>query len=670
MKLHSATQRDPLEGVVNRTNILLVLVAFVVIFIVARPIWQWALPTFVAALFPAFACTALLLLPGLALLRILWDAPLTLDERLPLALSLSCVVPPLLLLAGAQVGLRWSGPLAWIALAVCALIAFWPRQKKAAQPANESLPSLLALLLITVASLAVRLYTTRDLVMGEFGDSVHHTIIAQLLVDNGGLFRSWQPYAQLTTLSYHYGFHSMVAWFAWLSGMPVRLALLTVGQVQSALAAPLLYLLTLRLSGSRPAALWAALFVGLISAMPGYYATWGRYTQLGGQTALISVCVAWMALLDGATDPVPTWSSLARLGILAGISTAGMTVTHYRVAVFAACFLFIYTICLLIARVRTWRGFLWLSGIGLASGGLSVLLIVPWLLRMREGKIIQIGNHYMTQNIGLEGANSIPDAIVTMVTPWPVIALAVTAIGLMIWRRQWRVLTLPLWAMLLGLVANPYLLGLGGAGAITNFAVIAACYLLLAPLFGVTLAQLGAWAERLPWGHYLAPGVGVALAAWGLTWQPTNFDRINEIFWPADLAAMNWISNNTAPDARLFVNSFPAYAGTLYAGSDGGWMLTFFAGRSTNLPPITYGSEAGTSPDYLLRVNEENEAVQAHPVDSPEAAAALKAAGFSYLYNGPAASPANEYLDPVRIDASPLYAQVYSRDGVTIWRVR
>jgi hypothetical protein len=69
-------------------------------------------------------------------------------------------------------------------------------------------------------------------------------------------------------------------------------------------------------------------------------------------------------------------------------------------------------------------------------------------------------------------------------------------------------------------------------------------------------------------------------------------------------------------------------------------------------------------------VNAENASVLAHPADSREAVAALKAAGFSYIYNGPAASPSNEYLDPARIDASPLYEQVYHRDGVTIWRVR
>ncbi|MEI7643900.1 MAG: hypothetical protein WCJ55_06435 [Chloroflexales bacterium] len=669
MKPYNARQPDPHRVALNWASAALALLVAVILVVAAGPVWLWALSALVGAIFPALACLALLLFPGLALLRLCWDSPLALDERLPLALSLSCAVPPLLLLASDQVGLRWGGPLAWAALGACALIAFWPRRGPL-QPAPESPYAVLTLALITVASLAVRLYATRDLVMGQFGDSVHHTIIAQLLVDNGGLFRSWQPYAQLTTLTYHYGFHSVVAWFSWLSGVPTRLALLAVGQMQSALAAPLLYLLTLRLSGSRSAALWAALIAGLITAMPGYYASWGRYTQVGGQMVLISVCVAWAALLDMATEPRPVWPALVRLGVLTGISTAGLALTHYRVAVFAVCFVLAYTIYLLAARVRSGRSFMWLAGAGLASGGLAILLALPWLLRLREGQLMQIGGHFISQNIGTEGANSIPEVIVRMVAPWPLVALSAAAIGLLIWRRQWSGLALPLCAALVGVAANPYLVGLGGAGAITNFAVMIASYLLLAPLAGVTLGELGTWAGRLPWGRYLAPATGVALAAWGLSWQPTNIERANELFRPADLAAMDWISAKTAPGDRVFVNSFTAYEGTLYAGSDGGWMLTFFSGRATNLPPITYGSEAGPDPDYLLRVNAENAAVLAHPVDSREAAAALRAAGFRYLYDGPAASPGNEYLDPTRIDASPLYAQVYHRDGVTIWRVR
>jgi len=58
------------------------------------------------------------------------------------------------------------------------------------------------------------------------------------------------------------------------------------------------------------------------------------------------------------------------------------------------------------------------------------------------------------------------------------------------------------------------------------------------------------------------------------------------------------------------------------------------------------------------------------PLDTPEAAAAPSPRTSPSLYDGPAASPPGEYLDPQLIDKSPLYTRVYRRDGVTIWRVR
>ncbi|MBX0327762.1 hypothetical protein K2Z83_08740, partial [Oscillochloris sp. ZM17-4] len=94
--------------------------------IAAGPVWLWVVWALPGAIIPALSLAALLLLPGLALLRLLWDTPLALDERMTLALSLSCAAPPLLLLAGDMAGMRWGGPLAWAALAACALVAFWP----------------------------------------------------------------------------------------------------------------------------------------------------------------------------------------------------------------------------------------------------------------------------------------------------------------------------------------------------------------------------------------------------------------------------------------------------------------------------------------------------------------------------------------------------------------
>jgi hypothetical protein len=137
---------------------------------------------------------------------------------------------------------------------------------------------------------------------------------------------------------------------------------------------------------------------------------------------------------------------------------------------------------------------------------------------------------------------------------------------------------------------------------------------------------------------------------------------------------MEWIRQATPPDSSFFVNSFTAYGGSLYVGSDGGWWLAFMSGRRSNLPPITYGSEAGEQPAYISAVNAINAAIQRTPIDTPTTAAALRAAGYTYLYDGPTAvgvPPGQaEYINPAVLARSPLYELVYQQGGVTIWRVR
>ncbi len=644
----------------------------------------WSLQALAGYLLALVCISLLLWLPGAALLRLLPPGDLAPAERFGLTIGTSCALLPLLLLASLHLGLRWNAAGAWLLLLICALVWLWPYRRDIRQLSLDwrvwrSNTELIGLLLILGLALIIRLLPTRDLLVGMWGDSYHHTVMAWLLAEHGGIFSSWQPVVPLTTFTYHYGFHAAVAWLAWASGLPVTGGVLLVSQVQNALAVVAVHVLTRRLTGSPAAALWAALLVVTLSPLPADYLNWGRSTQLAGQLLLPVVAVAWIILIERATPLdgcAAGWRDLWRPGLLAALLTAGLALTHYRVAVFAACFVLVYAGYALLLRVRSWRAFGRLSGIGLFSGGLALLLILPWLLRLREGALLQIGSHFASQNIGSEQTNALPpiDTLVTAYAGWPLLGLALAGLPALIWRRQWAGLTLPLAALLIYLAANPYLLGLNGAGIITNFAVLIAMYLLLAPLAGYALATLGMLPGRTSGEPKLAQAAQIAcgglLLLLGISWQLERFNPAYMLYTPADDRAAAWIRQETEPDAQIFVNSFSAYSNTLYAGSDGGWWLPFMTGRQTNLPPITYGSEAAEDPEYRYLVNQFNAEIQAAPIDAAVTAERLKAAGYDYLYNGPAANPPAEYLDPARIDASPLYEQVYQHAGATVWRIR
>lgn len=669
--------RAPARG---RLGVLVALLVILALLVGAPGVLAWLPAALLGAPLVALAAVALFTLPGLATLRLLAPADLAPAERFAAAGGLSCVWPPLLLLLADLLAISWGPALCWAFLAACAAVALWPRNGERALPRLAwPDPELALLLVIASLGLAVRLYVTRDLPGGLFGDSYHHTMIAQLMVDNGGLFRSWQPYAPLTTLTYHYGFHSMAAWLSWLSGWPVSLSVVAVGQIMGALAAPGVFLLARRLLGDGRAALWAAALVALVSVFPAYYVNWGRYTQLAGQTVLPATCLAWMLLLDRAVDPAVPWRALARPAALAAIATAGVAVSHYRIAVFAGCFVLLYSLSLLAARARSWRSWAGVSLAGMVAGTGGLLLTLPWLLRIREGQMLRLAGYFVANNIGTETGNDQSWVDMERAVANGLLPLAALGLVWIVAGRRWKGLLLPAWAGLVWVAANPFLVGLNGAGIISSFTAVLAAYLVLCPLAGAGVAALFdglAWlvaraAPRL--GRALRPLellAAAGLVAWGIGYQARIVDQSYQLLAPADVAAAAWVREQLPPDARLFVNSFPAYAGAIYVGTDGGWWLPLLSGRRTNLDPISYGFEAAEEPGYMQAVIDRNRVVTDHPIASAEAAAALRAAGYGYVYDGPAANPAPEYLDPARLDASPLYERVYSRDGVTIWRVR
>jgi len=715
-----------------------------VVLIANYRIGLWALADLVAGPLTFLAVPALLLLPGLALLRWLWPHPLHPAERWSLALGISAGLPPLLFLLSEPIGLRWNTWLCWAYLLLAALALCWPargsnrvfrsaklreetrkhdlysrdfgprgrplrgfltgvpgrlngsiaevaavpvvpevpdRQRWELQEIDRKLRAALDfehLLLIgmTLIALAVQLYAVRDLPVGMFGDSYHHTIIAQLMVDHGGLFSSWRPYAPLTTFTYHYGFHSLVAWLYWLSGTPVTRGLLIIGQVEIALTVPLVYVLTRRALGDGRAALWAALLAGFVSAMPAYYVNWGRYTQLGGQAILPAACICWAALFEAALDRQIQRGMLFRLVALTVIVTAGIILTHYRVAVFAACFVAAFGIYLLCAKVRSWRVALNLAGIACVTLILTIIVVVPYLVRLQQGLWLKLGGYLLSNNIGTDMINGLSslDVVFGLYAKWYLVGLACLGGLLLALRRHWQGLSLVAWGAVLLLGANPYLLGLNGAGILSNFAIQVASYLLLAPLGGAAIAQIWNWGER--WRiasagtQPLQIAIGLLVILWGIGWQQRIVSPDFQLCMPADMAAAEWIRHETPADAMFFVNSFPAYGNSLYAGSDCGWWLPLLSRRASNLPPILYGVEVGEQRDYVSFVHALNVGVERFPIASPEAVRALKAAGFQYLYDGPAASPPPEYFNAAVLQHSTLYERVYNQGGVSIWKIK
>lgn len=670
----------------------------------------WAFGEAPKLLLLAALVVALWVIPGLALLRLLApDAALGTGSRLAMSLGCGIALPPLLLELASLVGLPWNRRTTIAYLAVALAFLVWSYRHAARAEARRTgrlslfasrfspLPALLLGLL--GLGFVLRIFLMRDLPAGMWGDSYHHTMIAQLLVDNGGLFRSWEPYAPLTTFTYHFGFHANVAFFHWLTGVRVARSLLYTGQLVNWATLPAAYLLTRRLGGSRWAAITAVLLIGFVNRQPLFYINWGRYTQLDGQAVLPALFVAWMLLLEApvrgmgreARGNGRTGLHLAplRLALLAALLTASMMLTHYLVTLFAALLVGAYLVIMFAVRWPAWRGqegsaaraHKWdgimipsrIAGRALLVVGLALLLAAPWLANTLGGYLLR----NVAASSGASSSTSVAPAGLAPIDSGAVmpvlLGLAVLGAVFALARREWRVGMLAVWALLLIGVTQPYVLGLPGTGVVTTLAAYIALYLPLLPLAAYALATpLEALARR---SNVLAVGIATVavfgLSVWGLRWQQYAVDPYFQHFRPADARAMQWIRDNTAPGDRFLVNMLPAYNETLLVGTDGGWWIPLLAGRQTSLPPVTYGSERSSIPEFSKQVREFGFATRDYPPASEEGIGLLRDAGIRYVYIGAHQAPVTDnVIDVAALRASPDYEVAYEADGVVIFRMR
>ncbi|MFV2043810.1 MAG: hypothetical protein ACC700_11325, partial [Anaerolineales bacterium] len=496
-------------------------------------------------------------------------------------------------------------------------------------------------------------------------DSYQHTMITQLLVDNRGLFDSWEPYAALQTFTYHFGFHAGAAAFSWMTGFAAPNAVLWVGQILNGLAALALYPLGRKVGGNRWAGVAAVLIAGLLAPMPMYYVNWGRFTQLAGQVILpAAVYLIWLVAERRRTD----W----RLLSIAAVTLGGLSLTHYRVLIFAALFLpalFILTARKAGARVLLGKFLLVVLG--------ATMIFFPWLIRLFSGSIPEAFATQLTT-----AATEVPawiqqyNAISSLsfyLPLWLWILLGLSVIwGLQ--RRRTDVAVIGLWSLLVLLAANPQWLNLPGEGAISNFAVFIAAYIPASVAVGAAFGWMTEWR----WGRKAAPWIfALLLMIFAVGGASRRLEDLREqehtLVTRPDRNAMSWIESNTPESARFLVNSFLAFGDTTAVGSDGGWWIPQLGRRQNSVPPINYATERGPAPGYAAWVNQLTRELQVKGVDDPEVRDMLRQRGLTHIYVGQRQGRVNyngpQTLDPQLLLDSPNFRPIYHEDRVWVFEI-
>ena len=632
---------------------------------------------------PLLAGLAILCLPGFAWL--VWLRELEQDpvERLAMAIGASLSLAAILALAAYYTGWRFTPAQLVVVLSLFILLllagALWRRDRLSQEPGvpaagrdglNEAAgvsPWLrrqlrwrnLGIFLVFLGILSWRFYQVRDLVLPAWVDSLHHVLIVRLILENGGLPATLQPYLPIP-FYYHFTFHIVAASLTWVAQIRPELAVLVLGQVINACVALSVYRLGKAIWWDWRRAFLAALLVGFATQTPAYYATWGRYTLL---TGLVLLPLAMAAAVDLDRRGV----SLSRLANLA-LLTAGVLLSHYFAAILLALFLVLLAAKILAAdrlQRRSWQASRWLPLVGAVLVGLVVAL--PWLARawgysreVAEIGVVAPSSHAVDQRYFPEYAAY----LWRLAGPRRNLLIqALASFGLLLaaWRKETRVFAL--WSAALVLLSLPW--GLYIAPFRPDHFVIV-LFLPAALLLSDLAITVGEWLLRR--GHAFTTAAGYAVAAgtlalllWG-GWDTRSILNASTILaTEADLAGIRWIESHTPPEARFFHNVTHWLSGT-YRGVDGGWWITPLTGRGTLLPVALYAS--GTS-DYILSVSgiaERASEVKGCTADFWEI---IHEQGLTYVY----VSQGKGSVQPADLDACQGLERIYRQGGVSIYRV-
>lgn len=622
----------------------------------------------------------LYVLPGLGFTH--WLArthPLSWIEHLTLALAISLALYPILFLWAYTLGIRPGPVLAWALPLLGALLTVWfsrgrwrhlstaafhPKQWLGRVNGPDILFPLVALLLFATRFSPIRLLTEPF-----WGDSVHHTFITQLIVENGSLFQSWQPYVPISSLTYHFGFHTAAAQWVWLTGTPAPESVLIFGQICNGLAVLALYPLAVRISnGNRWAGIGALVVAGFLLTMPAYYVNWGRYTQLIGQVILPLLVWLFVVVWDENRRP-----NRVLWGVAVALA-AGLVLTHYRVAVVAGAAGVGWALwgmwSLRQRRAEIVHRLLWLISVGAAAGG----LILPWVSIVRGGAL----EDTFTQ---LAQRSASHPALLRDMTLWltdvprfyPTLFWvgAILLLFFALWRKPTLSVPLLLWAAFTFFATNPFLLRLPGTGWVSNFLVIIALYIPFALLWGWAGGAGAAWL----WGQRLGPWlVGillVGLLGWGTLQQVRVVDFFYRMVWPSDRIAFQWIDENTPVESRFLVNGFSVFSGTMVVGSDGGWWLTFFTKRASTVPPALYNTEKLSEPGLKLRVADLEKDVRASNGDPALLQAVLCRDGITHIYlgerRGTVGFGSTALVPEGWLAGNPAFALLFQNGAAQVW---
>jgi hypothetical protein len=516
------------------------------------------------------------------------------------------------------------------------------------------LPELLVWLISIAAGLIV-LWSLRHQVAGLGSDSYHHTLITQLIFDNGGLPNNYQPATdQLISFSYHYGYHAAMATLMWLSGWGSRLLVLASTALLVMFSTFTSALLVDEVTERPYAGVAASAFTGFIFVFPMYMLNWGRYSQFAALILLsvfLQLIIAYIKKYTGSIE--------FRRIILLAIIAAGIAFTHYRVTIMAVLsIIFLIIFFKQNAKYSIHDNLRFLKPL-LAISALAFLFFSPWLWQVIKSH--QIGysiqpadinsSYYSIKRLGVSVLNYPTNSLVIIFT-----------ISGLVWgfiKKKWFVLWSVAWAGSMLLLSGPYLF----SGSMDRITVIISLYLPASVIVG--------WFTREIYSSVNKPlrkivvGIFILIIIWS-GYIALNKNLIGSSYVTlADLTAADWIKNNTPGNARFMVNTYKFdFSSNFVIGSDAGYWLPLLANRLTVTVPMIFNIEKFGNPDGLQQLLDFYNL--GADITTPEAVDYLQKMNISYVFIGEHGGQ----IDVNNLLNSKDYFLVYQNNNVYLFKTK
>ncbi len=495
----------------------------------------------------------------------------------------------------------------------------------------------------------IRIWIVRFEVAGLGSDSYHHTLFAQMIRDNGMIPMNMGSNYPVITFTYHFGFHAIVAFLGWISGLPTRLLVLILGYILLAICSLAVGFSTERITGSKIAGFAATICVACFFIFPSYMLMWGRYTQLTGLT-LISIFL------------IPFWSWInndySKSGIIElGILAAGTGLTHYRMVAFLVIGVLVIVVFQLLGKETS----NWKKGI---KGGIllfftSLSFLVPWFIHLWQS--FQVGYpveaslpasaFFSIDRLGQEALNY----------PLNLAALILVGISILlgILHKDKIIIAITLWCLIALLPSRNIQL-------LDTVSVLISLGIPLAILVGVAISKFCDFITSSKFSPFIkniiAPVLVGALGISGIIGTLTYPTTLDSYLKASDLKAFEFINEDIPMDAKFMINIYRFnFSDILMVGSDGGYWIPLLTGRETVVPPMVFTNERVSDPIFvenlrmLGKLNGD--------LTSPESLDMLSYQGITHVYIGERGGPIN----PVDLLSSPYFKLVYESNSVYIF---